>query len=129
MYLEDDMSSISIGKGFTMGSGHIAATEGKSIAIGDDCMFSDDIEIRNGDSHSICDKNGNRINHAKDVRIGNHVWLTAHVRVLKGSSIADGSVIANSSIVTSRLETPNAVYGGMPVSVLKSDITWKRPRN
>ena len=117
-----------MGNGFTMVSGHVASTEGKTITIGNDCMFSNDIEIRNGDSHSIYDKECNRINNAKDVSIGNHVWLTAQVRILKGSLIPDGCVIANSCILTSNLQTPNAIYGSMPVKLLKSNITWKRPR-
>ena len=84
-YLEDDNSKIVIGRDFTMEGGHIASTEGETIKIGDDCMFSNDIEIRNGDSHSIVDAStGKRTNWAKTVEIGNHVWLTAHARVLKG---------------------------------------------
>ena len=52
-WCQDNNSTIIIGNDFTMGGGHIAATEGKLIKIGNDCMFSNDIEIRNGDSHSI----------------------------------------------------------------------------
>ena len=44
-----------MGKDFTMEGGHIASTEGEKIVIGNDCMFSNDIEIRNGDSHTIID--------------------------------------------------------------------------
>lgn len=62
------------------------------------------------------------------ITIGNHVWLTAHVRVLKGSCIADNSIIANSSIVTKQLNVPNAIYGGTPAKMLKTDINWDRDR-
>ena len=101
LYIEDDNSSIKIGRKFSMESGHIASTEGRIIAIGDDCMFSNDIEIRNGDSHAILELESRvRTNEAKDVKIGNHVWLTAHTRVLKGSYIPDDCIIGNSSIVS-----------------------------
>lgn len=128
-WLQDDNCEITIGRDFTMESGHIASTEGDSITIGNDCMFSNDIEIRNGDSHSIIRVNtDDRINWAESVTIGNHVWLTAHVRVLKGSCIADNSIIANSSIVTNQLNVPNAIYGGTPAKMLKTDINWDRDR-
>ncbi len=112
-----------------MEGGHIASTEGETITIGNDCMFSNDIEIRNGDSHSIIKANTDeRLNWAESVTIGNHVWLTAHVRVLKGSCIANNSIIANSSIVTNQLNVPNAIYGGMPAKMLKTNIDWDRDR-
>lgn len=39
-------------------------------------MFSTYITIRNSDSHSIIDLYSNRkVNEARDVKIGNHVWL------------------------------------------------------
>ena len=88
-YEEDDNCVIDVGSHFTMEGGHIASTEGEKIVIGEDCMFSNDVEIRNGDSHVIIEKGTKRrLNKAKSVVIGDHVWLTAHVRVLKGSEIA-----------------------------------------
>lgn len=129
LYLEDDRSSIKIGYNFSIESGHIASTEGQSIIIGDDCMFSNDIEIRNGDSHAIIDmENGLRTNKAQTVTIGNHVWLTAHCRVLKGSYIPDDCIIGNSAIVAGCLKKSHAIYGGSPLRILKENKTWDRSR-
>ncbi len=126
-WLQDDNSTIVIGEDFTMEGGHIAATEGEHITIGDDCMFSGDVEIRNGDSHSIVEvTSGRRINKALPVVIKDHVWLTAHVRVLKGTFIPSRSVIGNSSVVTSILEKENALYAGIPCRLLKEGIDWDR---
>lgn len=126
-WCQDDNSSIIIGEDFTMEGGHIAATEGQNIRIGNDCMFSGNIEIRNGDSHSIIDKNtGLRVNHARSVDIGNHVWLAANVVVLKGAKIADHSIIGNSSVVTGNLDETNSIYSGMPCKLIKKDIDWDR---
>lgn len=126
-WCQDDNSSIIIGEDFTMEGGHIAATEGKSIIIGDDCMFSGDVEIRNGDSHSIINsQTGRRINHSEDVNIGNHVWLTAHVRVLKGSTIPSNSIIGNSSVVSGKFNQKNALYIGIPCKIIKENIDWNR---
>lgn len=128
-YMEDDGSSISIGRDFTMEGGHIASTEGKSIIIGDDCMFSNDVEIRNGDSHPILDKEtGKRTNNAALVTIGDHVWITAHVRVLKGVIIHDGSIMGDSSVVSAKFRESNSVYAGIPARLVKSNIMWERDR-
>ena len=126
-WLQDDNSTIIIGEDFTMEGGHIAATEGESITVGNDCMFSGDVEIRNGDSHSVLDvKTGERLNRARPITIGSHVWLTAHVRVLKGTLIPSCSIIGNSSVVTSQLEKTNALYSGIPCRLLKEDVNWNR---
>ena len=92
-------------------------------------MFSNDIEIRNGDSHAIIDiGSGVRTNMARNVIIGNHVWLTAHCRVLKGSVIPDDCIIGNSAIVSGQLEHTHSIYAGNPIQVVKQNKTWNRER-
>lgn len=126
-YCQDDNSTIIIGNDFTMEGGHIAATEGKLIKIGNDCMFSNDVEIRNGDSHSIISLDGNkRINHAENVYIGDHVWLTAHVKILKGSIIPPNSIVGNSAVVSHKFKKGNSIYAGIPCKLLKENINWNR---
>lgn len=128
-WCQDDNSTIIIGDDFTMEGGHIAATEGKLIKIGNDCMFSNDVEIRNGDSHSIIKLDENkRINHAKDVYIGNHVWLTAHVKVLKGSIIPSNSIVGNSTVFSHKFQEGNAIYSGIPCKLIKTGINWDREK-
>lgn len=128
-HCEDDDSFIMISHGFSMEGGHIAATEGVGIKIGEDCMFSNDIEIRNGDSHSIwLLASDERLNKAKSVIIGSHVWLCAHSRVMKGSEIPDNSIIGNSAIVSGVLKETNAIYAGSPIQLVKRNIEWSRKR-
>lgn len=128
-YMEDDGSSITIGRDFTMEGGNISSTEGKSIIIGDDCMFSNDVEIQNDDSHPILDKEtGKRTNNAALVTIGDHVWITAHVRILKGAIIPDRSIMGNSSVVSAKFKESNSVYAGIPARLVKSNIMWERDR-
>ena len=128
LWLEDDGSEIFIGNTTSMEGGHIAATEGESIKIGNDCMFSHRIEIRSGDSHSIFQKNTDtRINKAKSVVIGSHVWLGADAKILKGSVINNGAVIATAAVVTGIVEE-NSVYAGNPAKKVKENIYWDRVR-
>lgn len=55
-------------------------TEHKHCFIGDNCLISCDVVIRNNDGHLIysCD-GGNRINPTKSVYIGDHVWICNNV--------------------------------------------------
>lgn len=129
LYIEDDNSQIIIGDNFSMYGGHIAAIEGKMIEIGNECLFSTGIEIRNGDSHSIISKTDNkRINHAETVCIGSHVWIGANAKILKGSSIPDDCIVGNSSLVCKKFTESSCVYAGFPAKIVKSDVTWTQSR-
>ena len=128
IWIEDDGGKVIIGRKTTVESGHFAATEGKSITIGEDCMFSHRIQIRNGDSHSIiCSDSNSRLNFAKDVIIDNHVWLGSDVCVLKGSTIGQGSVVASGAIVTGVIDS-NSIYAGVPAKKIRDGIKWERER-
>ena len=64
-------------------------------------MLSNNIIIRTSDSHPIFNQTtGERINHAKDVIIGNNVWIAAHATIMKGVHIGDGSIVGFGSVVT-----------------------------
>jgi len=126
LYIEDDGGKISVGRHVTItGKTHIAVIEGATVSIGDDCLFSDNIQIRVGDSHSILDATtGKRINPSKDVTIGNHVWIGNTVSILKGAVISDNSVVGAHSVVTGKSFPSNCVIGGFPAKVLKESVTW-----
>jgi acetyltransferase-like isoleucine patch superfamily enzyme len=129
IWIEDDYGSISIGQHTTIEGGHIAATEGCIIEVGNDCMFSSMIEIRNGDSHPIFNRLLNtRINNALPVKIGDHVWLGKGVSVLKGSKIGNNSIVGTCSLVSGDCSTMNALYVGTPARIRKEDIMWERER-
>jgi len=115
---------IQIGKNTTFG-GIRMINVGKSndIIIGEDCLFSDNIEIWASDTHSIFDSNGKQINHEKPVLIGNHVWVGAHVIILKGVSILDGSIVGMGSIVSKDVKE-NVIAVGNPTRVVKENISW-----
>jgi len=130
LWLEDQNCKISIGEGTTVEGAHIAATEpGGNISIGKDCMLSFGIDIRNGDSHAIFDaETKQRINSAVPVEIKEHVWIGAHVQILKGSVIEKGSVIGTRSLVTGNI--PEAcIAAGIPAKPVKNKILWDRDRS
>ena len=72
-WIQDDDNLIEIKERVSIGGKtHFAATEGKTISIGEKTLFASDIVIRTGDSHSIIDMESNqRINYANNVRVSN----------------------------------------------------------
>lgn len=130
LWFEDHHCQIKIGLNSTMQrNGHIAVTEPfRKIEIGTDCMFSFDVDIRNGDSHSIIDiETGKRINWAKDIIIGNHVWLGAKTEILGGAEIGDNSIIGIGSLVNGKIPA-DCIAVGSPARVAKSGFTWQSTR-
>lgn len=125
--VRDTNSKVIIKKGFTSEQVSLHACEGRSIIIGNDCMFSAGIYISTSDFHSVIDSNTQkRLNPAKDVLIGNHVWLAHGVSVLKGSNIADNVVVGKNSTIVGKLEKSHSVYVGTPAKSVKEGINWKR---
>ena len=126
LYIEDDGGQIELGKHTTItGKTEFAVIEGKSITIGDDCLFSSDITFRVGDSHSILNNDTReRINPSLDISVGNHVWVGHSVKVLKGSKISDNSIIATGAIVTGKQYPEHCIIGGTPAKLIKENVDW-----
>jgi acetyltransferase-like isoleucine patch superfamily enzyme len=131
IWIEDDFCQINIGEKSTFENVHLAVTENESkITIGKDCMFAYDIDVRTGDSHSIIDQKTNkRINRAKDIEIGDHVWVASHVSILKGVVMSSSTVVATRSVVTKSFKEGHVLLGGIPATVIKNNINWDRRRN
>lgn len=106
------------------GKTHIACIEGKMVHIGERCLFSDTITFRTGDSHSILDSDGKRINKAKDITIGNHVWIGQQVIVLKGSTVGADSIVGTGSLLTGKTYDSNSIIAGIPAIIVKQHVSW-----
>ncbi|WP_405350658.1 acyltransferase [Fusobacterium animalis] len=124
--LDNEGAEIKIGNKTSIAKAQIVSLEPYKIEIGEDCMLSYDIEIRNTDSHKIYDKITNkRINEGKSVKIGNHVWLGMRTIILKGVNIEDNSIVAGGSIVTKDVKA-NTIVSGNPAKQIKENIYWTR---
>lgn len=129
LWVEDNNCTLRIGKGTTIEQAHLAVTEDNSkLIIGEDCMLARNIEIRTGDSHAIYDIESNmRINTAKDVVIEDHVWVGSGAKILKGSILNAGCIIATGAIVTGEVPA-NTIASGIPAKIIKENIRWTRER-
>lgn len=105
----------------------ISAVEGATVTIGHDVMMASDVQVRSDDGHAIYDvRSGRRVNHARDIRVGPHVWLGLRSVVLGGARIGRGSVIGLGAIVTRDVPN-NCIAVGSPAKVVRRDIAWERP--
>ena len=124
-WITGDNSAIILGNNVTMQhANHFNTNEGRVITIGDDCMLANNIIIRTSDDHGIFDmKTKVRLNAAKDVAIGKHVWIAPNSRIMKGVIVGEGSVIGSNAIVTRDIPS-NALAVGIPAKVVKENIIW-----
>lgn len=100
-----------------------AKEENIHLIIGNECMFSRNVNILTSDGHPIFQKQ-QRINPAQNIEIGNHVWLADNVTVLKGTTIGNHSVIGIHSLVTKSIPT-NSIAVGIPAKIVKNEIEWE----
>lgn len=115
-----------VGKRCVIGEGcYLSAKEnGTTLKIGDDCMFSRNVKLMTCDGHDILSQRSQtRVNLAKDIYIGDRVWLADGVVVLKGCTVGEGSVIGLHSVVTKNVPK-NCIAAGNPARVVKNDILW-----
>lgn len=129
IFVEDNGCIVSIGPETFIGRNtHIACTEnGRKIIIGGNSMISSSCQIRTGDSHSVVDSDGYRINYAASVHIGEHCWIGEGAKILKGVTIGNDCIVSTGAIVTKSFGG-NVLVGGVPAKVLRENINWDKKR-
>lgn len=93
----------------------------KQLHIGYDAVISWDVFITDCDWHKIEGQSPQ-----EDIFIGNHVWITSGVKILKGSYIGDNCILGTNSIINSKIDFENSLIAGNPAKVIKSNISWSR---
>lgn len=115
----------SIGEETIIESARIHVSFGK-VEIGENCLFAERIIIRNHDAHHIFSRSdGNRINHPRNISIGNHVWIGLEAMLLGGFTIGDNSVVGTRS-VTSSTFPKEVIIAGNPAKVIREGICWSK---
>lgn len=111
----------------TFRSGYVGLLENNStISIGKECMFSDNIDLRCTDGHSVLNMNGDLVNKGCFIDIGNHVWIAKNVFITKNTKIPSNSIVGACSVITKQFDEENIVIAGNPAKICKHKIDWDR---
>lgn len=113
-------AAVSIGRGTWINNGFVCIAEHTSITIGRNCLLGADVEILDSDFHglSLTERRTSKPEWARSVVLEDNVFVGSHTRILKGSRIGEGSVIANSSVVVG--DIPRMVLAaGVPARVIR----------
>lgn len=106
-----------------------------SVEIGDYTAIADNVFISDNNNHPVSpsfrlymrktaeNDDSRKWKHSANapIVIGKNCWIGQNVRIQKGVSIGDNSVIAANSIVTKDIPA-NCIAGGNPAKILKADI-------
>lgn len=122
--LDGDGCQLRIEKDSVIGGGcYLSSREkGTSLVIGQGSMLSRNVKIMTSDGHDIM-RDNQRINHAKDITVGTHVWLADSVTILKGVTIGEGSVVGINATVTKDIPS-HSIAVGNPAKVVASNVDW-----
>jgi acetyltransferase-like isoleucine patch superfamily enzyme len=104
---------------------------GNVLKIGNECMFSNSIVIRTGESpHLIFDDiTGEYIDTDGHVEIGDHCWIGEGAYITKRASLAKNTIVAARSVVTRRFVEEMTMIAGNPAVLKKRNLRWIRNRN
>ncbi|EHM02238.1 hypothetical protein HMPREF9946_01259 [Acetobacteraceae bacterium AT-5844] len=82
---------------------------------------------RDPDAHSVIDvETRKRVNKARSVSIGDHVWVGMRALFTKGAGIGNDSIVGANAMVTKRFPESNIIVAGSPATVLRQGVTWSR---
>lgn len=97
----------------------------KHVKIGSNSTISWHTQIMDSDSHNIINKDSKVINENDEIIIGENVWVASKVNILKGASIPSNNIIASGATITKKIDEKNCILTGMPVKVLKRNVSWE----
>lgn len=115
-----------IGKNnFFNGRTTFVLSEAKNIILGDNCFISYNVIFRTSDGHCIYKTDSkDRLNYAKSIYVGDHVWFGQNAMVFKGSKIGSGAIIGAGSVVSNKTIKSNTTAAGAPLRVIHEDTFW-----
>ena len=92
-----------------------------SITIGADCAISWRCEIFDTQYHQL--RYEGRRPERRQIVIGDHVWIGAGSRILDGTELGNGCVVAAGSTVSGTFAA-GTLIGGSPATVIRTGVDW-----
>ncbi len=127
-YLRSDGQTLYWGRGATSVASKIEIEgNNRHVIVGDDCMLSSGVWIRNHDMHTLFETTtGKVVNLVKaNVVLEQHIWLGFEAFVLAVERIGFGSVVGARAFLKDSIP-PECLAVGMPAKVVRRDISWCR---
>lgn len=125
LYLGPDSNAVLKGKLIESASGITAnavVMVHNYLEIGCDCIIAWNTFITDCDWHGIDGKKA-----FAPTIIGDHVWIGVGAKILKGVNLRANTIVSANSVVVAKPFPEKCLIGGMPATVLKSDIEmWHR---
>ncbi|MBN3852507.1 acyltransferase [Paraburkholderia sp. Ac-20340] len=130
-----DMSGVGVNKSLSIKSGTsiesarfaMANESHLHIEIGRGCMLSSNVVFRVTDGHVMFDlDSGEILNKSRPIVIGDDCWIGSEALFMKGSVVANRTIVGTRALVASRFEEENVVIAGVPAKILKRNCGWSR---
>lgn len=104
----------------------ITLDDNSSLEIGNDCMFSNSIDIWATDGHTIYDLDSKKIiNRQKHpLKIGNKCWIGEGVKIGKNARIPNNSIVGMGAVLTGQFIKEHTIIAGNPAKVVKENVSW-----
>lgn len=109
----NDKAKIHIGQNTTIGY-HTFIFASEKISIGDNCLIAPFVYLVDSNHQIQKDRCINKQpNETAEIKIGDDVWISSNVTILKGVSIGKGAVVAANSVLNKSIPEYE-IWGGSP---------------
>ena len=95
----------------------VTISASSQIKIGKNVEIAPGVVMMDSDFHNVDGNDAEVV--PKPITIGDNVWLSTRVIVLKGVTIGEGSTVASGAVVTKDIP-PYSIAAGVPAKVIKS---------
>ena len=103
----------------------VIATEGITIGAGSEISWNS--QLMDSDFHDI-GYGAEPQPQSAPIVLGERVLVGSGASILRGTTIADGCVVAAGSVVRGVFDKPACVIAGVPARVVRENVTWDENR-
>ena len=119
-----DRAEVVFGDGFSANRNFLLYYDSQ-IRFGRDCMLGWNVQIFDLAAHRVF-QNGREVSRSCEITVGDHVWIGAETRIVRGTVIGSHSVVAYGSTVTGGAFGTHVLLGGYPAKILREAVDWEK---